>query len=922
MYVNFNNRNLFFNVNIFKVNALEPKTVFVILHTERDGLATGGISNEVCFEGCSKMKKISSCRKDMSKLSVSQNKRKCLTQVNSYYQAGSTLPQHDNCKLRECIISFSDLGFRREDFGLSIHTCTEKNLNFLSEFAYSTLDYIIVKCGNPGKYCSLNLIITDYSYLSIFYTLSTLSNLKCFFTSKVYNILSLNQNFSRRLQACQEVFCQDGGKKREEANGLGNSWHTFYWDFSFKKPNLLKFGEKLNSLYLNLNRKVSYRCYCAQDSSNDDRLSCSIREWPDIKTLLKLKKEVAQEQIALVGLAKLNGLHDESVKKRQSILLRSLKFRIIAVYKISKNKGAKTPGVDKISFHGDHLKKNFWNIVEALKKITSHPKKYKPSPVKRVWIPKYKNKKRPIGIPTIKDRALQQIICLVLEPLVELTSDFNSFGFRKHKSAKMAIGVLREHLKTLDKDYVKTSSFRQSEQGVPLILHEDKWILDADIDGFFDSINHKYLLNNLFLPSSGIQLVKNLLTCGIIEKQIFIISDKGVPQGGVLSPVLANFTLNGLENVVYNSLHPLTKSKSRWIQIKGINVAYPSYLDIVRYADNFVIFCRNKFILESLVMPEITKFFKNRGLQLSPVKTKLFCLKDGVKLKFLGYNFHYENKWKVKTKFMYTNHVGSRAIALYPEKAKVNNLIKKLKHIFTKSSNLDAYNLIAKLNPCLRGWSFYFNLGNCARYRSIIKNLVYKMIWKWAYKKHKKWGKKKIAEFYFLTKQTKTKKSEDEINIKTKVHKRKQKFQKTKNLKWSFHGAVNSKSRYTKSSKKSKTIHLFNIAEKGITVSALAYCVPQDLRKIHAYHPDILKFIEWTVKANQKALGPFSNRKNNLYKKQKGLCFICKKPFEEQKLFDDNKHIHHIKPIFRGGSPDSEKNMALVYPLCPKSIDH
>ena len=510
----------------------------------------------------------------------------------------------------------------------------------------------------------------------------------------------------------------------------------------------------------------------------------------------------------------------------------------------------------------------------------------------------------------------------MLEPLVELTSDFNSFGFRKHRSAKMAIGVLRELLKTLDKYYVKISSFRQAEQGVPLVLHEAKWIVDANIEGFFDNINHEYLLDNLFLPSSGIQLVKNLLTCGIIEKQIFTISNEGVPQGGVLSPVLANFTLNGLENVVCNSLHPLTKSKARRIPIKGTNVAYPSYLNIVRYADNFVILCRNKFILESLVMPEITNFLKKRGLRLSSEKTKLFRLKDGVKLKFLGYNFHYENKWKVKNKFMYTNHVGSRAIALYPEKSKVNNLIKKLKHIFTKSSNLDAYNLIAILNPCLRGWSFYFNLGNCARYRSIIKNLVYKMIWRWAHKKHKKWGKKKIAEFYFLTKQTKTKKSEDEINLKTKVHKRKQKFQKTKNFKWSFHGTANPKSRYTKSSKKSKTINLFNIAEKGITVSALAYSVPQDLRKIHAYHPDILKFIEWTVKANQKALGPFSNIKNKLYKKQKGLCFICKKPFKEQELFDDNTHIHHIVPISRGGSPNSEKNMALVHPLCHKSIDH
>lgn len=679
------------------------------------------------------------------------------------------------------------------------------------------------------------------------------------------------------------------------------------------KPNLFKFGEKLNSIYLNLNLRVSYRCYSAQDFSIENRLGCNIQEWPDNKTLLKLKNEVTQEQIALVDLAKHNGLYDEAVSKRQTILLRSLKFRIIAVHKILKSNGAKTPGLDNFSFTNDRATnfKKYWDIVEKLRKISYKPSKYKPSPVKRIWIFKSKIKKRPIGISTIIDRAVQQLTCLVLEPLVEFTSDFNSFGFRKYRSAKMAIGILRELLKTLDKNYRTKSSFRQIEEGVPLILHEDKWIFDADIEGFFDKINHEYLLTNLFLSSCGIHLVKKLLSSGIIEGQIFTISNEGVPQGGILSPILANFTLNGLEKVVYQSLHSLTKFKSRRIQIKGTNVAYPSYLDIVRYADDFVILCRNKFILESLVIPEVNKFLKERGLWLSSDKTKLFRLKDGFKLKFLGYNFHYEDKWKAKNKFMYSNYANSRAIALYPEKSKVNNLIKKLKNIFVKSSNLDAYNLIAKLNPILRGWSSYFNLGNCARYRSIIKNLVYMMIWRWAHKKHKKWGKNKIAEFYFLTRQS-----------ETKVHKRKHKFQKTRNLKWSFHGTAKSKSRYTESSIKKKSIHLVNINEKGLTISALSFRVPQNLRRIHAYHPDINKFIEWTMKANLKALVPFSHKKTKLYRKQNGFCFVCKKPFNEQELFNNNSYIHHIIPISKGGSPSSEKNLALVHPLCHNSIDH
>ena len=155
MYVNFNITNFylyFCNYNVFKVNALKLESVFVISCIERGGLVTGGTSNEVCFEGCNKMKKLSSWQKGMSKLSVSQYKSKGLTRVNSYYKTGPTLPQRANKKLRECIFSFSDPGFRREDSGLSIHTCTKKSLIFLREFVYSTPDYIIVKYGNSGKY--------------------------------------------------------------------------------------------------------------------------------------------------------------------------------------------------------------------------------------------------------------------------------------------------------------------------------------------------------------------------------------------------------------------------------------------------------------------------------------------------------------------------------------------------------------------------------------------------------------------------------------------------------------------------------------------------------------------------------------------------------------------------------------------------
>jgi hypothetical protein len=365
MYINFNTLNfykyLFFNVSFFKVNALEPEFAFFIFFAKRGGLVTEGTFYEMCFEGCNEMKKVSSCHKDMSKLSVSQSKLG-LTRVNSCFNTGSTLPQRDNNKLRECIISFSDPGFRREDSGLSIHTCTKKNLIILRESVFLTPDCIIIKCGNSGKHCSLNAIFLNYSYLNIFHILNILLSLKRFFFAfKVFDVLDLNQSTSRRCLYCQEILCQNGGKKFEKANGLGNSWHT-----SIKKPNLFKFGNKLNSIYLNLNRKGYYRWYCAQNSFNNDRLNCTIREWPNNKILLRFKNEVIQEQIALVDLAKLKCLYSDVVKRRQTILLKSLKFRIIAVYKISQSNGAKTLGIDNISFIDDSYtnKKNIGVLLK------------------------------------------------------------------------------------------------------------------------------------------------------------------------------------------------------------------------------------------------------------------------------------------------------------------------------------------------------------------------------------------------------------------------------------------------------------------------------------------------------------------------------------------------------------------------------
>jgi RNA-directed DNA polymerase len=134
------------------------------------------------------------------------------------------------------------------------------------------------------------------------------------------------------------------------------------------------------------------------------------------------------------------------------------------------------------------------------------------------------------------------------------------------------------------------------------------------MEGFFDNINYEYLFKNLFLPSVVIDLVKSLLRCGMLYKHIFIILNSGVSHGGILFLVIVNFTLNGIEDVVYKVIYFFTKLKARRIQILCTDVVYPFYLEIVRYADDFLVLCRSKFILKSLIIPEINKFLHKRGL--------------------------------------------------------------------------------------------------------------------------------------------------------------------------------------------------------------------------------------------------------------------------------------------------------------------
>ena len=285
------------------------------------------------------------------------------------------------------------------------------------------------------------------------------------------------------------------------------------------------------------------------------------------------------------------------VFRLQRLLAHSFYGRCMAVKRVTENRGRKTPGVDGETWSTPTAK---WNAVKRL----SHKRGYQPKPLKRVWIPKPgKQEKRPLGIPTMLDRAMQALYLQGLEPVVESTSDPKSYGFRPDRSTADAMVELFHLL---------------APQTAPV------WILEGDIKGFFDNINHEWLCRNVPMNKT---ILNKWLKAGVIDKQQFAETKAGTPQGGIISPCLANATLNGLE----------VKLKAHFVAKVGLTKSKRLGLQVVRYADDFVITVYSKELLENEVKPWVEEFLSIRGVQLSQEKTRITHINTG--FDFLGWNF-------------------------------------------------------------------------------------------------------------------------------------------------------------------------------------------------------------------------------------------------------------------------------------------
>lgn len=496
------------------------------------------------------------------------------------------------------------------------------------------------------------------------------------------------------------------------------------------------------------------------------------------------------------------------VKALQRLLTHSFSGKVLAVKRVTENKGKRTPGVDGEIWDTPTKK------AAAINKLKHHG--YHPQPLRRIYIPKNDGKRqRPLSIPIMKDRAMQALHLLALDPIAECQADPNSYGFRKERCQADAIGQCFNILSR------KTNA---------------KWIYEGDIKACFDRLSHQWLLANIPMDKN---ILQKWLKAGFIEKDVLRPTEKGVPQGGICSPVIANMALDGLEALV----------KKKFPQSK---------VHLVRFADDFIVTGESKELLQNEVAPLIAAFLQERGLELSPEKTRITHIGEG--FDFLGQNIRkYNGKLLIK-----------------PSPKNIKRFLDKCRKLIKANGQMRAGHLIVRLNPVLRGWANYHRHVVSKRIYTKADYAIFKALWQWAKRRHPRKSRQWIQKKYFRT---------------------------VGNRKWVFHGRTVNKNGKT----------------RNVWLTTAASVPIQRHRKIkgqtNPYDPAWETYFE--KRLDIQMANDLNGRRQLLYlwQEQNGICPLC-----DQKITKlTGWHNHHIVWRTNGGS-DKAENRVLLHPNCHRQV--
>jgi RNA-directed DNA polymerase len=376
------------------------------------------------------------------------------------------------------------------------------------------------------------------------------------------------------------------------------------------------------------------------------------------------------------------------VKALVYLLTHSFAGRALAILRVVSNSGAKTPGVDGVTWNTPESKSAAFRILRR------HG--HRPQPLRRVYISKSNGQRRSLGIPTMADRALQALYLLGLDPIAESQADGHSYGFRRERRCADAMAqthVLLSH------------------------RHGPEWILEGDIKACFDRISHEWLLTHVPMDR---QVLGRWLKAGFLEKHTWFATTEGTPQGGIASPALANWALDGLQRLLAEHFAKTPKQQRM------------NKVHLVRYADDFLITGISKGLLRDQVQPLVAHFLKERGLELSHEKTRITHVEVG--LDFLGQNVRRYRNGKVLTK---------------PSSQSVKTFLSKIRETIDNSGSLTAGELIRRLNQQIKGWTMYHRYAASKRTFTHVDHRIFGMVWRWCRRRHPTKGRKWIRTNYF-----------------------------------------------------------------------------------------------------------------------------------------------------------------------------